>query len=174
MKINTAKEPFAAPQPTGAPRSAFGHQGFRLYWAAQLCATVATQMQGVAVGWQIYDLTHRPLDLGLVGLAQFLPGVLLFLITGHAADRYPRRRILLVCYASYALCSAGLLSFSLRGLSTVYPIYAVLLMNGVVRAFSGPVHQAFLPMLIKTEDLPNAVAWGSSIFQGAMVLGPVM
>ena len=141
---------------------------------ARFLATTSSEMQAVAVGWQIYDLTHRPLDLGLVGLAQFLPGGLLFLITGHAADRYPRRRILLVCYASYALCSAGLLSFSLRGLSTVYPIYAVLLMNGVVRAFSGPVHQAFLPMLIKTEDLPNAVAWGSSIFQGAMVLGPVM
>jgi len=141
---------------------------------ARFLATTSSEMQAVAVGWQIYDLTHRPLDLGLVGLAQFLPGILLFLVTGHAADRYPRRRILIVCYACFALCSASLLAFALRGPTTVYPIYGVLLMNGVVRAFSGPVSQAFLPMLVRTEDLPNAIAWGSSIFQGAMVLGPVI
>jgi MFS family permease len=140
---------------------------------ARFLATASSEMQAVAVGWQIYDLTHRPLDLGLVGLAQFLPGVFLFLITGHAADRYPRRRILIVCYACFAICSALLFTFTVRGLSEIYPIYGVLLMNGVIRAFSGPTHQAFLPMLIATEDLPNAVAWGSSIFQGAMVFGPV-
>ena len=140
---------------------------------ARFLATTSSEMQAVAVGWQIYDLTHRPLDLGLVGLAQFLPGVFLFLITGHAADRYPRRRILIVCYAFFAICSALLFTFTVRGLSEIYPIYGVLLMNGVIRAFSGPTHQAFLPMLISTEDFPNAVAWGSSIFQGAMVFGPV-
>lgn len=131
-------------------------------------------MQAVAVGWQIYNLTHRPLDLGLVGLAQFLPGILLFPITGHAADRYPRRRIAAACAGGYALCSALLLGFAIAGLTNVYPIYAVLLLNGVVRAFSGPAHQSMLPMTVATEHLPNAVAWGSSIFQGAMVLGPVI
>lgn len=131
-------------------------------------------MQAVAVGWQIYGLTNRPLDLGLVGLAQFLPGILLFPITGHAADRYPRRTIAVTCSACYALCSALLLYFALAGVSSVYPIYAVLLFNGVVRAFSGPVNQALLPMMVPTEHFANAVAWGSSIFQGAMVAGPMI
>src|ERR1044071_2679989 len=103
---------------------------------ARFLATTSSEMQAVAVGWQIYDLTHRPLDLGLVGLAQFLPGIFLFLITVHAADRYPRRRILIICYACFAICSALLLTFATHGLSTVYRVYGVLLMNGVIRAFS--------------------------------------
>src|SRR6266852_6347495 len=155
-------------------RVAFTYPSFVLFQLARFFIVLAGEMQSVAVGWQVYEITKRPLDLGLVGLAQFLPGIFLFLITGHAADRYPRRRILIVCYACFALCSAFLLTFATHGLATVYPIYGVLLMNGVVRAFNGPVSQTFLPMLVKTEDLPNAVAWGSSIFQGAMVLGPVI
>lgn len=131
-------------------------------------------MQAVGVAWQIYALTGRPLDLGLVGLAQFLPGVLLFLLAGHTADRVPRRRILLVCYSAFALCSLGLLTLTLHGLRTIWPIYAVLLANGVVRAFNTPTSQAFVPQLVPEEDFPNAISWGSSIFQAAMGLGPVI
>src|SRR6266513_2045255 len=116
-----------------------------VFQLARFFLVLATEMQAVAVGWQVYELTHRPLDLGLVGLAQFLPGIFLFLITGHTAARYPRRRILIVFYACFALFSAFLLAFAAHGLTTVYPIYGVLLMNGVVRAFNGPVSQAFLP-----------------------------
>src|SRR5882724_873618 len=105
---------------------------------ARVLITTAAEMQAVAVGWQIYSLTHRPLDLGLVGLAQFSPGILLFLIAGHTADRFPRQRILQTCYGGFALCSLLLLTLSLRGLHVVWPIYAVLLFNGVVRAFNGP------------------------------------
>jgi MFS family permease len=137
-------------------------------------ATVSSEMQAVAVAWQIFGITHRPLDLGLVGLAQFLPGVVLFLIAGHAADRISRQRILQTCFAAFSLCSLLLLGFAARGLSSVYPLYAVLLLNGVVRAFNGPAWQAFLPQLVPQEDFPNAVAWGASIFQAAIVVGPMV
>lgn len=137
-------------------------------------ATVSSEMQAVAVGWQIFSITHRPLDLGLAGLAQFLPGILLFLAAGQAADRFPRQRILQCCFAAFSLCSMLLLLFAVRDVPNVYPIYGVLLLNGVVRAFNGPASQAFLPLLVPAEDFPNAVAWGSSIFQAATVVGPML
>src|ERR1700686_3147864 len=105
---------------------------------ARFLAAASSEMQAVAVAWQIYGITHRPLDLGLVGLAQFLPGILLFLIAGHTADRLPRLRILQSCAAAFSLCSLLLVWLTLRGLGSVYPIYFVLLLNGVVRAFNGP------------------------------------
>ena len=130
-------------------------------------------MQAVAVGWQIFNLTHRPLDLGLVGLAQFAPGIFLFLLAGHTADRISRQRILLACYGSFSICSLLLLGLTLHGLTAVWPIYVVLLGNGVVRAFLGPASQAFLPSLVTEEHFPNAVAWDASISKTAAILGPV-
>jgi len=141
---------------------------------ARFLATASSEMQAVAVGWQIYGMTHRPLDLGLVGLAQFLPGIFLFLITGHTADRVPRQRILQTCAAAFSLCSVLLLGFTLRGLASIYPVYAVLLLNGVVRAFNGPPAQAFLPLLVAEEHFPNAVTWASSVAAAAMVTGPMI
>ncbi len=130
-------------------------------------------MQSLAVAWQIYALTHRPLDLGLVGLAQFLPGMFLFPIAGHAADRFPRLRILLSCYAAFSLCSALLLALALHGTAAPWPIYAILLLNGTVRAFNGPASQAFLPLLVPEREFPAAVAWNSSVFQSATIAGPL-
>jgi MFS family permease len=132
----------------------------------------ASEMQAVAVAWQVYGMTHRPLDLGLVGLAQFLPGMLLFLVAGHTADLYPRHRILQVCSAAFSACSLLLLAFSLFGIRSVYPIYLALLLNGAVRAFHMPTGQAFLPLLVADEHFPNAVAWSSSVFQVAAIAGP--
>jgi len=140
---------------------------------ARFLSIVSSEMISVAVGWQIYALTHRPLDLGLVGLAQFAPGVLLFLVSGHTADRHSRQAILRTCYGAFALCAAALLALTFRGLSTAWPIYAVLLANGAVRAFNGPAGQAFLPQLVKPEHFPNAVTWSSSFFQTATILGPM-
>jgi MFS family permease len=154
-------------------RVAFRYPNFRLFMSARFLSVVASEMISVAVGWQIYALTHRPLDLGLVGLAQFAPGVALFLVAGHTADRLPRQSILRACYGAFALCSALLLALSFRGLSSVWPIYAVLLANGTVRAFNGPAGQAFLPQLVKPEHFANAVTWGSSFFQTATILGPM-
>jgi len=163
------------PQTGGAAsRVAFRYPNFRYYMLARCLTVISTEMQALAVGWQIYSLTHRPLDLGLVGLAQFAPGVLLFLIAGHTADRIPRQRIIATCYGAFSICSALLLSLSIHGIASVWPIYAVLLANGVVRAFNGPAGQAFLPLLVSAEDFPNAITWSSSIYQAATVLGPTV
>jgi len=154
-------------------RVAFQYPNFRLYMTARFLSVVSSEMISVAVGWQIYALTHRPLDLGLVGLAQFAPGVLLFLLAGHTADRHSRQLILRTCYGAFALCSIALLALTLRGITNAWPIYAVLLANGTIRAFNAPAGQAFLPQLVKAEHFPNAVTWGSSFFQTATILGPV-
>jgi MFS family permease len=155
-------------------RVAFQYSNFRFYMTARMLATIASEMQAVAVGWQIYALTHRALDLGLVGLAQFLPGILLFLVAGQTADRLPRQRILQCCYVAFAFISALLLALTLRGLTSVWPVYAALVLNGVVRSFNGPAAQAFLPLVVPEEVFPSAVALGSGVFQGAMVVGPMV
>ena len=158
--------------PRTSTGAAFRYPNFRYHMLARFLATTSSEMQSVAVAWQVYGLTHRPLDLGLVGLAQFLPGVFLFLAAGHTADRVPRKRILQVCYAAFSVCSLLLLTLSVRGLGSVYPIYLALLFNGTIRAFNGPASQAFLPLIVEEEHFPNAVAWSSSIFQAATILGP--
>src|ERR1035438_10516334 len=153
---------------------AFRHSNFRSYLTLRVLTTTASEMQAVAVSCQVYALTHRPLDLGLVGLAQFLPGIVLFLVAGQTADRFPRQRILGACCAGFAMCSLLLLGLTRHGVSSIWPIYAVLLANGIVRAFNGPAGQAFLPLLVPAESFPKAVAWNSSIVQAAMIGGPVV
>jgi MFS family permease len=163
-----------SPGASQAGRVAFRYPNFRYFMTARVLATTCSEMQALAVAWQVYGITHRPLDLGLVGLAQFLPGILLFLLAGQAADRFPRRRILQCCYVAFGCCSLMLLAITLHGAASVYPIYAVLLLNGTVRAFNGPANQAFMPLLVPAEHFPNAVAWGSSIAQAAMIAGPML
>src|SRR5271156_344290 len=163
----------AAPENSrAAGRIAFQYPSFLLFQTARFCIVLATEMQSVAVGWQVYEITKRPLDLGLVGLAQFLPGILLFLGSGHIADRYDRRRLVVACYAAFAGGSALLLFAAIHHTHSVYPIYAVLILIGVVRAFNGPVSRALLPQLVPEEHFPNAVAWASGVFQTATILGP--
>jgi MFS family permease len=154
-------------------RVVFRYPNFLYHAGARVLSVFSSEMQAVAVGWQLYALTHRPLDLGLVGLAQFLPGILLFLVAGHAADRFPRKNILQACMAGYALVSVLLFVFTVRGLTVVYPIYLALLLNGTARAFSMPASQALLPTLVPEEHFPKAIAWGSSAFQASTILGPV-
>ncbi len=163
----------AAPQTSlAAGRVAFTYPSFGLYQLARFCIVLATEMQSVAVGWQVYEITKRPLDLGLVGLAQFLPGVLLFLVSGHVADRYDRRKLVVACYVAFGGCSALLLFAALRHTRSVYPIYGVVILIGIVRAFNAPVSRALLPQLVPEQHFPNAVAWASSVFQTATILGP--
>lgn len=157
-----------------SPTIAFQNANFRFFVLTRFLTTTASEMQSVAVAWQVYNLTHRPMDLGYVGLAQFLPGILLFLVAGHVADRVSRIKILVTCYGLFSLCSAALLAFALRGTSTVWSIYLVLLVNGAVRAFNWPAGMAFLPRLVPKEHFPNAVTWNSSIFQGATLCGPIL
>src|SRR3984893_3205933 len=100
--------------PSATGRVAFQYPSFVLFQTARFCIVLATEMQSVAVGWQVYEITKRQLDLGLVGLAQFLPGIVLFLISGHVADRYNRRRLIVFCYVGFALCCALLLVTAVR------------------------------------------------------------
>src|SRR5580704_14978247 len=118
-------------QPDG--RVAFTYPGFAYYQLARLFTVMATEMQSVAVGWQVYEITKRPLDLGYVGLAQFLPTVLLFLVAGHAGDRFNRRNIVALCYAGLGLASTILLPLTLSGSRSVHAIYTALVLVGVVR-----------------------------------------
>ena len=155
-----------------AGRAAFTHPGFVLFQIARFLVVSAVEMQAVAVGWQVYEITKRPLDLGYVGLAQFLPGILLFPISGHTSDRFERRNVLSTCYAGYAVCFALLLALSRRGISSIVPIYAVLIMIGIVRSFNGPASRSILPQLVPEEHFANAVAWNATIFQAATILGP--
>jgi MFS family permease len=155
-----------------AGRAAFTHAGFTLFQVARFMLVAAIEMQAVAVGWQIYEITKRPLDLGLVGLAQFLPAILLFPVSGHASDRFDRRKVLSVCYAGFAVCFAILLVLSRRAVHTVLPIYVVLVILGVVRSFNGTASRSILPLLVPEEHFPNAVAWNATTFQAATILGP--
>jgi MFS family permease len=161
-----------APADARAGRAAFTHPGFVLFQIARFLIVAAVEMQAVAVGWQVYEITKRPLDLGYVGLAQFLPAILLFPISGHASDRFERRHVLSVCYGGYAICFALLLVLAQRGTHSVHSIYVVLIFIGVVRSFNSTASRAILPQLVPEEHFPNAVAWNASIFQAATILGP--
>ena len=160
--------------PRLAGRVAFTHPDFVSYTLARFFIVLSLEMLSVAVGWQVYEITHRPLDLGYVGLAQFLPGFALFLFAGHAADLFDRRRLLMWCYAGFALCSALLLLISWRAPHSVHLIYAVLVLLGAVRSFNFPASRAILPQLVPEEHFANAVAWNSSIFQIATIAGPAL
>src|SRR5450631_2756329 len=155
-----------------AGRAAFTHPGFVLFEIARFLIVAAVEMQAVAVGWQVYEITKRPLDLGYVGLAQFLPGILLFPISGHASDRFERRNVLSACYGGYAVCFALLLALAQRGVPSIRSIYIVLVLIGVVRSFNSTASRSILPQLVPEEHFPNAVAWNASIFQAATILGP--
>jgi MFS family permease len=162
------------PENPGSGIAVFRFQNFRLFQVARFCVVLATEMQSVAVGWQIYETTRRPLDLGLVGLAQFLPVILLFLVSGHVVDRFNRRNILVLCYCGFALCSTLLLIVAFRAPRSIGLIYAVLVLLGVVRSLNGPAGRAILPQLVPEDHFPSAVAWASSVFQTATILGPAV
>jgi len=160
--------------PRLAGRVAFTHPNFVSYTLARFFIVVALEMQSVAVGWQVYEITKRPLDLGYVGLAQFLPGFVLFLFAGHAADLYDRRKLLMWCYAGFALCSALLLAINWRAPRSVHAIYVVLVLLGIFRCFNWPAGRALLPQLVPEEHFSNAVAWTASSFQIATIAGPAI
>jgi MFS family permease len=162
----------------GDYRSAFKSRDFRLYQSARLMVILGAEAQSVAVAWQVYALTHSALDLGYTGLALFLPGVFVMLAAGHAADRYDRRKIILLCYTLQAICTAALLWLSMSATALkggrIWPIYAVLVGIGLGRAFSGPAASAMLPSLVPKEHFVNAVTWGATVYQIANMSGPAV
>src|ERR1017187_2126571 len=154
--------------------SAFLSRDFRLYQTARLLVILGAEAQSIAVAWQVYQITHSALDLGLTGLALFAPGLFFMLAAGHVADRYDRRWIILVCYGSQAVCTVELMRFALHPSGRVWPIYAVLLGVGLGRAFSGPASSALLPSLVPKHHFVNAVTWGAIVFQIANIAGPAV
>ncbi|MBO0902674.1 MFS transporter [Jiella sonneratiae] len=153
--------------------AAFRNRQFVLYWLARFAATFATQIVIVSVGWQIYDLTRDPLDLGFVGLCQFAPALVLVLVTGAAADRYSRRGIMAAATAIEGVGTLLVLFLTYRGLSEPGPIFLVLVVFGIARAFFGPASQSLVVNIVSRRELANAIAWNSSSWQIAAIVGPV-
>ena len=160
---------------TGAPLGRLlSHAGFIRFLSARLLASIAVQMQTVAVGWQVYAITGKPLDLGLIGLSQFLPFVLLVLPAGHVADRYNRAMILSLCIALEFFCALALLAFTISGLEVAWPVFAVMVVFGIARAFSMPAGQAIMPNLVPPALFSRAVAVNSSAWQVSTIAGPAI
>jgi MFS family permease len=150
------------------------HKPFSLFLCARVSSSIAFQMQGVAVGWQIYALTNSPLYLGLVGLAQFLPMFLLTLVVGHVADRYDRRIVTRLSQIIQGLAAGALAVGSFSGWQCKESILALMFVVGATRAFEGPAMQALMPGIIPTHLIPRAAAWSASAFQTASILGPAL
>ncbi|MGK3989904.1 MFS transporter [Sorangium sp. So ce136] len=161
----------AALEPS-SPVAAFKSRDFRVYAAARLLATMAYQMQSVAVGFQVYALTRDPLALGYVGLAQFLPVAGLSLAAGHTADRFDRRGILVVCYLTSSLAALALFLIARAPSPNLSAIYAVLVLLGTVRAFQGPAGSSLLPALVPAAHFQNAATWQSTLWQVGAIGGP--
>ncbi|HTN92081.1 MAG TPA: MFS transporter [Sorangium sp.] len=161
----------AALEPS-SPIAAFKSRDFRVYAAARLLATMAYQMQSVAVGFQVYALTRDPLALGYVGLAQFLPVAGLSLAAGHTADRFDRRGILVLCYLTSSLAALALFLIARAPSPNLSAIYAVLVLLGTVRAFQGPAGSSLLPALVPAAHFQNAATWQSTLWQVGAIGGP--
>ncbi|GGE08337.1 MFS transporter [Aureimonas endophytica] len=166
-------EPPSPVLPTEDRFAVFRNSRFLRYWLARFFGAFATQIVAVSVGWQIYALTGSTFDLGMIGLSQFLPSLLLVLVTGTAADRYPRRWIMGLATGIEALAVGTLLLLTWHGLASPVPVFAILAVIGVARAFFGPAASSLVVNLVSREELPGAIAWNSSSWQVASILGPV-
>jgi MFS family permease len=161
----------AVPSPTV---SVYRNAGFTAFLVARLLAVLATQIQAVVVAWQVYDLTREPIALAYVGLAQFIPMLVLLLPAGDLIDRYSRKPILAASWAVSALCAGGLWWLSGHGHAGVTGIYAVLVMFGCARAFSSPALQSLLPQIVPREQLAQALAANSMLLRVASIGGPFL
>ncbi|PDT06213.1 MFS transporter [Rhizobium chutanense] len=160
--------------PTGDRFAAFRHSSYTRFFFARFLLSFSQQIVSVAVGWQMYDQTGKAIYLGLIGLVQFLPSLLLILVTGSVADRHNRRAIAALCSLVSALCTLALLVMTLMGSFTPLPVFAVLLIFGIERAFMSPAVQSLAPNLVPEHALSNAIAWNSSSWQLAAITGPVI
>jgi MFS family permease len=150
------------------------HRSFALYWLGRVSATVALQMQAVAIGWQMYDITNNPLDLGLVGLFYFIPAALLVLVAGHVADRYDRRRIVICCQVAAGLGAATLAAGTVGGWLNRDAILGIVLLVGAARTFESTTMTTLLPGIVPLNMLARATAAASSATQVAVIAGPAI
>lgn len=156
------------------PAAAFLSRDFLLYQLARVGVIIGAEAQALGVAWQVYEITHKAIDLGYTGLMLFLPGLLFILPAGHVADRFDRRQVILICYALQTVCSLILFRIAWAGIHNVSLIFTVLFAIGTGRAFSGPASSALIPHLVPQEHFVNAITWGSAIFQIANIVGPAL
>lgn len=161
----------AAPAPSPL---AFSYINYRLFWSAIALTSFAAQILSVAVALQVYTLTGNAFFLGLVGLAMFLPALLLVLVTGLVADRFNRRLILIVAGGIELACALTLLTYSGAGPHEVWPVFVILVVLGSARAFTGPASSSLAPNVVPTEALASAISLNASAWQLANILGPVV
>jgi MFS family permease len=152
----------------------FRHRAFALYWFSRIASILSFHMVVVAVGWQLYELTGSALDLGLLGLAQFAPMLMLTLIVGHVADRYDRRLILMLCQMTEAAAAGVLLLGTAMGWLDSVTIYVIVALVGAARAFEIPTMAAMVPSLVPRPVVPSAMAWFSSANQTGQIAGPAL
>lgn len=155
-------------------RAVFRETSFIRFWMARGCSTLSFQMVGVAVGWQIYALTHSTFALGMVGLAQYIPLVMLMLVVGHAADRFNRKTIISICQAADCLVVAAMATATYLHRMHPVGIFCCVAVLGASRAFEGPSSQSLVPTLVENKMVPNAIAWSTSANQTATIVGPAM
>ena len=161
-------------EPVEGRLTVLGHPDLRRYLSARFLVSTAAQVQTVAVGWQVFSVSRDPFDLGLVALSQFLPFIVLILPAGHVADHYDRRRIQLVTYVLLAGCAGALLALSLGGITDTGPVFGVMVLFGIARAFNHPTGQALLPNLAPVGLFPRAVAINSTLGEVATIGGPAL
>lgn len=152
---------------------ALSHGPFMRFWMSRAFALFAVQIQTVSIGWQIYDTTRNPLYLAFVGLSQFLPSLLLVLVTGAVADRFPRRLIMSICLIAQSCIAVALLLLVLAG-GRIELIFALLVLFGIARAFLAPASRSLLPNIVPKSLLSNAIALNSTIWQLSAICGPVL
>lgn len=158
----------------GNVRAALAYVDFRRYVFGRFLATLVWQMLGVAVGWQVYAITRDPLDLGLIGLAQFLPFFALVLPGGQLADRVDRRLVMVIAYVVEALCVLTLIGFSWSGSQDVRWVFLAMALFGAGRALWMPASQAMVVNLVPQAVFPSAVAFNSTLFETAVITGPAI
>lgn len=162
------------------PYAALRIPEFRSFVTARFCFTLAMQIQAVVVGWQIYDLTKDPLALGLIGLVEVIPSIIVALYAGHLADITSRKKIIVTCSAVLVFCSLFLFFYSFNpehfyDRFGVIPIYLIIFISGCARGFIGPAVFSFMPQLLPSKEFyANAVGWNTTIWQGGAVLGPAI
>lgn len=152
----------------------FAQRQFVRFWVARLAGTTANQMLMVAVAWQMYDITLSAWDLGLVGLFQFVPALLMTLPAGHVADRLHRGRIFATCMLAQAVVALLMVAATQGAFVTRELILGVSVVLGVARAFQMPAQQALIPLLVPQDLLPGAIALSSSGMQAAIICGPAL
>jgi MFS family permease len=154
--------------------SLFREPAFRNYWVSRILASTSFQMLSVAIGWQMYDLTHDAFSLGLVGLAQFIPMVLLTFVVGQVADNYDRRKIVFICLIIEAVIAGLLLYGNIGGWLGREAILVAAAILGACRAFEGPTSAALLPQLVPKKILQQAISLSTTAGQTSQILGPMI